>query len=193
MSFTIHGHDLSYFSSAANGWTLPDGRFSVYVGDSSAPASLRLRGGFAVTKTIGLRYAQLTAPATVPAGVTFTATARFVDQGNIPIADGSVHLRGPGGMEGPVPVARRATLSLPAGESPTRELPGDCPRAGAGQHPDAHRDTVFSGHRRRGRRARDDDDPGAARDYREVTYDGGRRSGAATPVTVRLTSGLAGP
>ena len=44
VSFTINGHELSYFSSAANGWTLPDGRFSVYVGDSSAPASLPLRG-----------------------------------------------------------------------------------------------------------------------------------------------------
>ncbi len=36
VSFTITGHELSYFNTAANGWTLPDGRFSLYVGDSSA-------------------------------------------------------------------------------------------------------------------------------------------------------------
>ena len=56
VTFTITGHELSYFNTAANGWTLPDGRFSLYVGDSSALTSLPLRGKLKVTKTIGNRY-----------------------------------------------------------------------------------------------------------------------------------------
>ncbi len=131
VSFTIRGHDLSYFSTTANGWTLPDGRFSVYVGDSSAPTSLRLRGDFAVTKTIGSRYAQLTAPAKATAGVSFTASARFVNYGNIPIVDGGVHLRAPAGWT-VVRAARRATLSLPAGESTTRSFRVTAPERAQG-------------------------------------------------------------
>jgi beta-glucosidase len=47
--FILNGHDLSYWDDTANGWVLPGGRFSVYVGDSSALANLPLRGGFTVT------------------------------------------------------------------------------------------------------------------------------------------------
>jgi beta-glucosidase len=47
--FTLNGHDLSYWDDTANGWVLPDGRFSVYVGDSSALASLPLHAGFTIT------------------------------------------------------------------------------------------------------------------------------------------------
>ena len=44
--FSLNGHDLSYWNSAANGWVVPAGQFGVYVGDSSALAGLPLRGGF---------------------------------------------------------------------------------------------------------------------------------------------------
>ncbi len=44
--FWLTRHDLSYWNSAANGWVLPGGRFTVYVGDSSARAGLPLRTGF---------------------------------------------------------------------------------------------------------------------------------------------------
>jgi beta-glucosidase len=48
--FSLDGRDLSYWSDAANGWVVPDGRFSVRVGDSSALASLPLKRGFTVTR-----------------------------------------------------------------------------------------------------------------------------------------------
>jgi beta-glucosidase len=48
--FALTGHDLSYWDDTANGWVAPDGQFSVYVGDSSALASLPLRGSFTVTQ-----------------------------------------------------------------------------------------------------------------------------------------------
>jgi beta-glucosidase len=49
VSFTLDGHDLSYWSDPANGWVVPAGGFRVYVGDSSALSGLPLRGGFTVT------------------------------------------------------------------------------------------------------------------------------------------------
>jgi beta-glucosidase len=49
VSFTLDGHDLSYWSDSANGWVVPAGGFRVYVGDSSALSGLPLRGGFTVT------------------------------------------------------------------------------------------------------------------------------------------------
>jgi beta-glucosidase len=66
--FTLTGHDLSYWDDAANGWVLPDGRFQVYVGDSSALAGLPLRGGFTVTRTLGALPGAFAAPSPSPAG-----------------------------------------------------------------------------------------------------------------------------
>jgi beta-glucosidase len=119
VTFTVTGHELSYFNPTAGGWTLPNGQYSIYVGDSSALSSLPLRGTLKVTKTIGNRYAQLAAPATPNPGTTFTATARFVNNGNIPIADGTVRLSAPSGWK-VVPVGSSAMLSLAAGQSATR-------------------------------------------------------------------------
>ena len=44
--FSLNGHDLSYWNSAANRWVAPAGQFGVYLGDSSALAGLPLHGGF---------------------------------------------------------------------------------------------------------------------------------------------------
>jgi len=119
VAFTITGHELSYFDTTANGWTLPNGQFSIYVGDSSALASLPLRGKLKVTKTIGNRYVRLTEPATINPGVTFTAKARFVNDGNVPITDGNVSFAFPSGWT-VVRLAKTRVLSLPAGQSATR-------------------------------------------------------------------------
>ena len=74
--FTLNGHDLSYWDDAADGWVLPDGKFSVYVGDSSALANLPLRGGFTVTRSIGARYATLRAASAMGAGSMGTPSPR---------------------------------------------------------------------------------------------------------------------
>ena len=42
--FSLTGHDLSYWDDTASGWVVPDGRFDVHVGDSSALANLPLQG-----------------------------------------------------------------------------------------------------------------------------------------------------
>jgi beta-glucosidase len=53
VSFPLTGHDLSYWDDAAGGWVVPPGAFTVYVGDSSAPASLPLRTRLTITSSIG--------------------------------------------------------------------------------------------------------------------------------------------
>ena len=131
VTFAVTGHELSNFDTAASGWTLPAGRFSVYVGDSSALASLPLRAKFTVTKTVGRRYATLAAPSTVSPGTTFTATARFINQGSLPIIDGTVQLRYPAGWK-VVRAARTPTLSLPAGQSTTRNFHVTVPESAEG-------------------------------------------------------------
>jgi beta-glucosidase len=52
VSFPLTGHDLSYWDDAANGWVVPAGAFTVYVGDSSALAGLPLRARVTVTKSV---------------------------------------------------------------------------------------------------------------------------------------------
>jgi beta-glucosidase len=95
--FALNGHDLSYWDDAADGWVLPDGKFSVYVGDSSALANLRLRGGFTVTRSIGARYATLRAPASIGAGSAVTVTATVVNDGDYAMPGTRLALHVPAG------------------------------------------------------------------------------------------------
>src|ERR1700761_5425386 len=132
VTFTITGHELSYFNTAANGWTLPAGRFSLYVGDSSALTALPLRGNLNVTKTIGNRYVRLTAPTTVEPGATFTAKAQFVNQGNLPITDGTVRFGAPSGWT-VVPPAGTPVLSLAPGQATTRYFRVTTPESAEGE------------------------------------------------------------
>jgi beta-glucosidase len=80
--FTLNGHDLSYWDDTANGWVVPDGRYQVSVGDSSALANLPLRGGFTVTRSLGARYASVRAPSTIDVGSAATVTATVVNDGD---------------------------------------------------------------------------------------------------------------
>ena len=80
--FALSGLDLSYWNDTANGWVLPDGTFGVYVGDSSALANLPLRDSFRVNRTVGARYATVSAPATVTPGSPASVTATLVNNGD---------------------------------------------------------------------------------------------------------------
>jgi beta-glucosidase-like glycosyl hydrolase len=131
VSFAITGHELSYFNTNANGWALPEGRFSIYVGDSSALISLPLHGRLTVAKTIGTRYATLAAPATVNPGTKFTATARFINHGSLPIKDGIVTLTFPSGWT-VVRAAPKRTLSVPVGQTALRNFTVTAPEKAEG-------------------------------------------------------------
>ena len=103
----------------SDGWTLPNGRYSIYVGDSSALGSLPLRGRLKVTRTIGNRYARLIVPAAVNPGATFIAKAVFVNRGNVPIFNGTVQLGFPSSWK-VARLARTRVLYLKAGRSAIR-------------------------------------------------------------------------
>ncbi|HWE59847.1 MAG TPA: glycoside hydrolase family 3 C-terminal domain-containing protein [Solirubrobacteraceae bacterium] len=132
VTFTVTGHELSYFNTTAAGWTLPTGQFSLYVGDSSALTSLPLRGKLKVTKTIGNRYVRLTAPTTVNPGATFLTKARFVNDGDVPVATGIVSLGFPASWT-VVRLARTRVLSLAAGHSATRYFRVTVPEQAEGE------------------------------------------------------------
>ncbi|HUE28475.1 MAG TPA: glycoside hydrolase family 3 C-terminal domain-containing protein [Solirubrobacteraceae bacterium] len=128
VSFTLNGHDLSYWDDAANGWVVPDGQFHVYVGDSSALGNLPLQGSFNVTRTVGARYVTVSAPDTVDAGSTASVTARLVNGGDYAIPQAQFTLKAPSGWTvsnpGPVDVAAGQTVTqsfnvaAPANASP---------------------------------------------------------------------------
>ena len=80
VSFTLTPQQLSWWGST--GWTESTGTYGVYVGDSSAPANLPLRGSFAVTATPGARQVAVTAPSAVTGGKAFTAQVTLSAGGN---------------------------------------------------------------------------------------------------------------
>jgi beta-glucosidase len=116
--FTLTGHELSYWDDAANGWVVPDGNFGVYVGDSSALANLPLRGDFTVARTVGARYATVSAPKTVAAGTTATVTATLVNSGDFTIPQAQFKLQAPAGWQ----VSSPAPVTIQPGRTVTEKF-----------------------------------------------------------------------
>jgi beta-glucosidase len=125
---TLSGQDLSYWDDAANGWVLPDGTFGVYIGDSSAPANLPLRGSFTVDRTLGARYATVSAPTTVTPGTPARVTATLVNDGDYAMPQARFTLKAPAGwtVSNPAPVTiapgrtvtEHFTVTAPANAQP---------------------------------------------------------------------------
>jgi len=80
VDFPLTGHDLSYWSDQANGWVVPTGRFTVYVGDSSALSSLHLEKFFRVVSSIGATYASLDVPSVARPAHGLVVLAHFVNK-----------------------------------------------------------------------------------------------------------------
>ncbi len=113
VQFTLTGHDLSYFNETANGWVVPDGRFHVFVGDSSALANLPLQGDFVVDRTVGVRYLTLSAPTTIDAGRTGTVSAKLVNHGDFVLHQAQFKLDVPAGWTASTP----APVTIGAGRT----------------------------------------------------------------------------
>ncbi len=118
VQFTLTGHDLSYFNESANGWVVPDGRFNVYVGDSSALDNLPLHRDFIVTRTVGARYVTLSAPTTIDAGSTGTVSATLVNDGDFALHQAQFKLDVPAGWTSSSP----APVTIGAGKSVTEHF-----------------------------------------------------------------------
>jgi len=119
VTFTVTGHELSYFNTSADGWALPNGQFSLYVGDSSALSSLPLHGKLTVIKTIGSRYVRLTVPTSINPGTSFVAKAQFVNNGDLPIVNGVVKFGFPSSWT-VVRLAKNRLLSLKPRQAASR-------------------------------------------------------------------------
>ena len=116
--FTLSGQDLSYWNDAANGWVLPDGTFGVGVGDSSALANLPLHGSFTVDRTIGARYATVSAPATVTPGTPAAVTATLVNDGDYAMPRAEFTLKAPAGWT----VSNPKPVTIPPGQTVTEHF-----------------------------------------------------------------------
>ena len=118
VEFALNGHDLSYFNDAANGWVVPDGRFGVYVGDSSGLSDLPLRASFIVVRTIGARYVTVAAPATIDAGSRATVSATLVNDGDFTLQHARFALDVPTGWT----VSSPGPVTKPAGHTVTESF-----------------------------------------------------------------------
>jgi beta-glucosidase len=116
--FTLNGHDLSYWSDAANGWVVPDGQFHVYVGDSSARDDLPLQATVNVARTVGARYVTVHAPDILDAGGTATVTAKLVNDGDYAMPQARFTLKAPSGWT----VSNPGRVDIAPGESVTESF-----------------------------------------------------------------------
>ena len=137
VTFPLTGHALSFFDTSANGWVLPTGDFTAYVGDSSALENLPLQKSFTVTKSVGARTETLDVPASVGPESTFTATATFTNGGDFPLTGVSSKLALPAGW------SAKAQSAVPtkvlAHQTVSRVLDGDRAGIGPGHQPDTDR------------------------------------------------------
>jgi beta-glucosidase len=84
--FPLDARSLSYWNDQANGYTVPDGTFTVYAGDSSALANLPLQGSLTVSASAGpqsvtVQPASVLASGTSTVPVTFRNDSDFADHG----------------------------------------------------------------------------------------------------------------
>ena len=118
VQFKLNGHDLSFFDQNANGWVVPDGRFGVFVGDSSALSDLPLHGEFNVVRTVGARYVTVSAPTTIDAGSTATVSAKLVNDGDFTLQQAQFALDVPSGWT----VSSSGPVTIPPGHTVTENF-----------------------------------------------------------------------
>jgi beta-glucosidase len=97
VQFTLTQASLSYYDTAAQAWAVADGSYQVYVGDSSALASLPLRGRFSVDASTGARNVTVHAPASVTAGKPVTVTTTLTAGGDLTLHSARLQLTAPEG------------------------------------------------------------------------------------------------
>ena len=121
--FTLDARALSYWNDAANGYVVPDGAFTVSVGDSSAPVNLPLQGTFAVARTADPQEISVHAPATLKTGAN-SVSVTFANHSDV--TDFAVRLRlsvSTGGA--PIPAADAARLlGITGGQTVATVAPG---------------------------------------------------------------------
>jgi alpha-galactosidase len=116
VTFKLTGRDLSAWGDAAQGWVVPDGKFTVGVGGSAG--DLPLTGTLDVTRSIGARYATITGPpGPVAPESTVAVSATFTNAGDYAMPGTRYSLDVPAGWS--ARLAAPAPLNIAAGKSAT--------------------------------------------------------------------------
>ena len=84
VQLTLRADDLRVWDSSAHNWTVLDGRYPLYVGESSADTPLTT--AVTVHKSIGVQSVAVGAPTTTDAGSTQTVTTKFTNNGDFTAA-----------------------------------------------------------------------------------------------------------
>ncbi|HEX4061043.1 MAG TPA: glycoside hydrolase family 3 C-terminal domain-containing protein [Streptosporangiaceae bacterium] len=116
-TFDVTPRDTWWWDQAGGGWSQTAGTYRVYVGDSSAPASLPLQGSFDMTSTPAARQAVVTAPHTIKAGQPVTVQVKLTASGNETLHGVTFGLRAPQGWT-VTPAGPTVFGTVSPGESP---------------------------------------------------------------------------
>ena len=99
VSFTITPRDSWWWDQVANGWNQSAGRYSVYVGDSSALADLPLQGSFRMNTTPAARQVSIVAPSSMQPGQSSTVRVKLSASGNETLPQVKLALQLPQGWQ----------------------------------------------------------------------------------------------
>jgi beta-glucosidase len=117
VTFTITPQQMSWWSNSANGWTQTAGSYRVYVGDSSAPAGLPLRGSYVMTSTPGARQVVVSAPSAVHPGNAFRVRVTLSASGDQTLHGVRLALQLPAGWKSSA-VGRTVFGTVQPGQAP---------------------------------------------------------------------------
>ncbi|MBM9504043.1 glycoside hydrolase family 3 C-terminal domain-containing protein [Actinacidiphila acididurans] len=95
VELTLPAESLRIWDSNAHDWTVQDGTYPVYVGESSADTPLT--GAVTVAKSVGVQSVAVDAPATTDAGSTHTVKTTFTNNGDDNVENLSLGLNVPAG------------------------------------------------------------------------------------------------
>jgi beta-glucosidase len=137
VSFVLTPQQMSWWDDSANGWTQTAGTYRVYVGDSSALASLLLQGSFTMASTPGARQVTVSAPSAMQAGKTSAVRVTLSAAGDATLNDVRLALQLPQGWKA-VPAGPTVFGSVAPGQAPVATFlvtpPSYAPNASAVVH-----------------------------------------------------------
>ncbi|SEO98828.1 glycoside hydrolase family 3 C-terminal domain-containing protein [Actinacidiphila rubida] len=107
---TLTADDLRVWDSTAHDWTVLDGRYPLYVGESSA--STPLTGAVSVIKSVGVQSVAVNAPATTDAGTSRTVTTTFSNAGDFTASGLRLGLTVPDGWTATPAAGSSATIPV---------------------------------------------------------------------------------
>ncbi len=137
VSFVLTPQEESWWDDAASGWTQTAGRYTLYVGGSSALADLPLRGSFTMAATPGARQVTVSAPSAMQAGKAAPVRVTLTAAGNATLHGVRLALQLPQGWRA-VPAGPAVLGSVAPGRAATVTFlvtpPGYAPNATAVVH-----------------------------------------------------------